>query len=60
MPGSDLPHVSTSWEVLGFGGRAQVGSKAVIYDDTGTFEAVSVADNIQAAIRSASKLTRSM
>lgn len=49
VPGADLPHVSTSWEVLGFGGRAQVGSKAVIYDDTGTFEAVSVADKLLAA-----------
>jgi NADPH-dependent 2,4-dienoyl-CoA reductase/sulfur reductase-like enzyme len=35
--------------VLGFGGRAQVGSKAVIYDDTGTFETVSVADKLLAA-----------
>ncbi|MEM7094281.1 MAG: FAD-dependent oxidoreductase [Actinomycetota bacterium] len=49
IPGSDLAHVSTSWDVLGFGGRAQVGSKAVIYDDTGTFEAVSVADRLIAA-----------
>ncbi len=49
VPGADLPHVSTSWEVLGFGGRAQVGSTAVVYDDTGTFEAISVADKLLAA-----------
>ncbi|MEO1059874.1 MAG: FAD-dependent oxidoreductase [Actinomycetota bacterium] len=48
VPGADLPHVSTSWQVLGFGGRAQVGSTAVVYDDTGTFEAVSVADRLLA------------
>ena len=49
VPGADLPHVSTSWEVLGFGGRASVGSTAVVYDDTGTFEAISVADKLLAA-----------
>ncbi len=49
IPGADLPHVSTSWEVLGFGGRALLGSKAVVYDDTGTMEAVSVADKLLAA-----------
>ncbi len=49
VPGAELPHVSTSWEVLGFGGRAQVGSHAIVYDDTGTFEAISVADKLIAA-----------
>lgn len=49
VAGSDLPHVWTSWEVLGFGGRATVGSEAVVYDDTGTFEAVAVADKLLAA-----------
>lgn len=49
VPGAQLAHVSTSWEVLGFGGRAQVGTNAVVYDDTGTFEAVSVADKLLAA-----------
>ena len=39
----------TSWDVLGFGGRATVGSTAVVYDDTGTFEAISVADVLVAA-----------
>ena len=41
--GSDLPHVYTSWQILGFGGMARLGKRVVIYDDTGTFEAMSVA-----------------
>ena len=49
IPGADRRHVATSWEVLGFGGRAQIGSTAVVYDDTGTFEAISVADKLVAA-----------
>jgi 2,4-dienoyl-CoA reductase-like NADH-dependent reductase (Old Yellow Enzyme family) len=49
VPGADLPHVATSWDVLGFGGRATVGERALIFDDTGTFEAVSVADKLLAA-----------
>lgn len=42
--GHDLPHVYTSWDVFGFGGRAQLAGPAVVFDDTGTFEAISVAD----------------
>lgn len=49
IPGAELPHVATSWEVLGFGGRAKLGTKAVVVDDTGTFETVSVADKLLAA-----------
>jgi NADPH-dependent 2,4-dienoyl-CoA reductase/sulfur reductase-like enzyme len=49
VPGGTLPHVATSWDVLGFGGRATIGQQAVIYDDTGTFEAVGVADALLAA-----------
>ncbi|MEM9610283.1 MAG: FAD-dependent oxidoreductase [Actinomycetota bacterium] len=49
VAGADLPHVATSWEVLGFGGRARVGTDAVVYDDTGTFEAISVTDRLLAA-----------
>ena len=44
VPGHDLPHVYTSWDVFGFGGRAAVEGPCVVYDDTGTFEAISVAD----------------
>ena len=42
--GHDLPHVFSSWDVFGFGGRAEVSERAVVFDDTGTFEAISVAD----------------
>ena len=39
----------SSWEVLGYGGRADIGNRAVVYDDTGTFEAISVSDALMAA-----------
>lgn len=44
ITGADLPHVYTSWDVFGFGGRAEINGDCFIYDDTGTFEAISVAD----------------
>ncbi len=44
ISGADLPHVYTSWDVFGFGGRAEIKGDCFIYDDTGTFEAISVAD----------------
>lgn len=44
VPGHDLSHVYTSWDVFGFGGRARIEGPAVVYDDTGTFEAISVCD----------------
>jgi 2,4-dienoyl-CoA reductase-like NADH-dependent reductase (Old Yellow Enzyme family)/thioredoxin reductase len=49
IPGAELAHVATSWDVLGFGGRAAIGRQAVVVDDTGTFETVSVADKLLAA-----------
>jgi 2,4-dienoyl-CoA reductase-like NADH-dependent reductase (Old Yellow Enzyme family) len=49
IAGADLPHVSTSWDVFGFGGRAPIGSTAVVFDDVGYFEAVSVCDALLAA-----------
>lgn len=42
IPGSQLPHVFTSWDVLGFGGRAKIGNHVVIWDDLGNFEALTV------------------
>lgn len=42
--GYDLPHVYSSWDVLGFGEITHLEGPAVIYDDTGSFEAISVAD----------------
>jgi 2,4-dienoyl-CoA reductase-like NADH-dependent reductase (Old Yellow Enzyme family)/thioredoxin reductase len=49
VPGHDLKHVWTSWDVFGFGGRAEFAGPAVVFDDTGTFEAISVADTLLAA-----------
>ncbi len=49
VPGADLGHVFTSWDVLGFGGRARIGRQAIVFDDTGTFEAISAADVLLAA-----------
>ncbi len=44
IPGHDLPHVYTSWDVFGAGRPLKPGRRAVVFDDTGTFEAISVAD----------------
>lgn len=44
IPGHDLPHVYNSWSLFGFDQAAKIEGPAVIFDDTGTFEAVSVAD----------------
>jgi hypothetical protein len=44
LKGFDLDHVYSSWDVLGFGGRVNTEGPAVVFDDTGTFEAISVAD----------------
>lgn len=44
IPGFDLPHVYSSWDLLGFGDITHLEGPAVVYDDTGTFEAISVAD----------------
>jgi hypothetical protein len=49
VPGHDLPHVFTSWDLFGFGGRAEILDPCVVFDDTGTFEAISVADVLLAA-----------
>ena len=46
--GYDLPHVFSSWEVFGFGGRAVIGKRAVVIDDGGDFDAISVADKLVA------------
>ena len=46
IPGHDLPHVWSSWDVFGFGGRAVLDGPAVVFDDTGTFEAISVCDTL--------------
>lgn len=44
VSGHDLKHVYSSWDVFGFGGRAEIEGPAVVFDDTGSFEAISVCD----------------
>ncbi len=46
LPGADRKHVYTSWDVLGFGGRADVGKRAVVYDDTGSYESICVSEKL--------------
>ena len=46
LTGFDQKHVYTSWDVFGYGGRANFDSPAIVFDDTGTFEAISVADQL--------------
>lgn len=58
VPGGDLPHVHTVWDVLGFGGRAAVGTSAVVYDDTANFEGIAAADALLAAGASVTVVSR--
>ncbi|MGE0669252.1 MAG: FAD-dependent oxidoreductase [Sphingomonadales bacterium] len=44
IPGHELPHVHTSWDVLGFGDKIAIEGPALVYDDTGSFEAISAAE----------------
>lgn len=44
IPGHDLPHVYNSWDLFGIGTPAKIEGPAVVFDDTGTFEAISVVD----------------
>jgi 2,4-dienoyl-CoA reductase-like NADH-dependent reductase (Old Yellow Enzyme family) len=44
IPGHNLPHVHNSWSLLGVGPKPTLTGPAVIFDDTGTFEAISAAD----------------
>ncbi|MFA7440184.1 MAG: FAD-dependent oxidoreductase [Sphingomonadaceae bacterium] len=49
LKGHDLPHVYNSWELFGVGRRPELNGPALIYDDSGTFEAISAADMLLAA-----------
>jgi 2,4-dienoyl-CoA reductase-like NADH-dependent reductase (Old Yellow Enzyme family) len=49
VPGFDLPHVYSSWQLFGVGDPARIEGPAVVFDDTGSFEAISVADVLLAA-----------
>jgi 2,4-dienoyl-CoA reductase-like NADH-dependent reductase (Old Yellow Enzyme family) len=47
--GVERRHVYTSWQVFGAGGRATIGRAALVHDDTGGYEAISVAEALVAA-----------
>lgn len=44
ISGYDQAHVSDSWRLFGVGQPLTIGKSALVFDDTGTFEAISVAD----------------
>jgi 2,4-dienoyl-CoA reductase-like NADH-dependent reductase (Old Yellow Enzyme family)/thioredoxin reductase len=44
IPGHDLSHVYSSWDLFGFGDITHIEGPAVVFDDTGSFEAISAAD----------------
>ena len=48
VPGHRLRHVLSSWDVFGARGRAAHDTRAVVFDDTGTFEALCVTDKLLA------------
>ncbi len=56
--GAQLAHVFTTWDVLGYGGRATIGERAVVFDDNGTFEAISATDVLLAAGASVTIVSR--
>jgi NADPH-dependent 2,4-dienoyl-CoA reductase/sulfur reductase-like enzyme len=48
LPGMGLPHVYSSWDLFGFGRAPALGSRALVYDDTGEYEPLAVADELVA------------
>jgi hypothetical protein len=58
LQGVNLPHVYTSWDVLGFGGRAEIGSSSVVYDDTGSYELICVCERLLEAGGDVTLVTR--
>ena len=49
IPGHDLPHVHHAWRLFGVDGKPELRGPALVFDDTGTFEAISTADALLAA-----------
>lgn len=48
IPGHELPHVYDAWSLFGVGKPPSISGHAVVFDDTGMFEAISVADMLLA------------
>jgi 2,4-dienoyl-CoA reductase-like NADH-dependent reductase (Old Yellow Enzyme family)/thioredoxin reductase len=48
VPGVTLPHVHSVWDLFGMGRRVEAVTAAVVYDDTGGWEAISAAEELLA------------
>ncbi|TNC20590.1 oxidoreductase [Amycolatopsis alkalitolerans] len=48
LPGIRLPHVYSSWDLFGHGRTPVPGNRALVYDDTGEYEPLAVADELVA------------
>ena len=46
LNGFRLPHVYSSWDLLGAGRRVVTGTTALVFDDTGEHDAINVADEL--------------
>jgi NADPH-dependent 2,4-dienoyl-CoA reductase/sulfur reductase-like enzyme len=46
LPGMELKHVYSSWDLFGAGRTPEVGQRALVYDDTGEYEPLAVADEL--------------
>jgi 2,4-dienoyl-CoA reductase-like NADH-dependent reductase (Old Yellow Enzyme family) len=46
IPGFDLPQVYNTWDLFAQGRPVDIRGPALVFDDTGTFEAISVADQL--------------
>jgi hypothetical protein len=49
IPGRNLAHVHNSWDLFGHGSPVNMIGPAFVFDDTGSFEAISVADVLSQA-----------
>ena len=49
VPGHDAPHVHDAWALFGVGRRPELVGPALVFDDAGTFEAISAADVLLSA-----------
>jgi 2,4-dienoyl-CoA reductase-like NADH-dependent reductase (Old Yellow Enzyme family)/thioredoxin reductase len=58
IPGFDLPHVHTAWDLFGRGRPVAIKGPALVFDDTGTFEAISVAEQLLQAGASVTLVSR--
>jgi 2,4-dienoyl-CoA reductase-like NADH-dependent reductase (Old Yellow Enzyme family) len=58
ISGFDLPHVYNTWDLFGYGRPVAMQGPAIVFDDTGTFEAISVVDVLLQAGMAVTLLSR--